>query len=47
MKFFDTTAGIGASFQTHGRTHTDRRTDRREVGNSYLDKADAEVGIVI
>ena len=36
VTFFDTTAGIGASFRTHGRTDGGR-TDRCGSQNSYLD----------
>ena len=38
VTYFDTTAGIGASFWTHGwRTVEDGRTDKRGSRNSYLD----------
>ena len=36
VTFCDTTAGIGARFWKHGRTHY-RKIERHEVGNSYLD----------
>ena len=36
----DSPAGIGASLRTHGSTdgRTDGWTDRRDIGNSILDK---------
>ena len=38
MTFCYTSAGIGGSFRTHGRTHGGGgRTDRRGSQNSYLD----------
>ena len=38
VTFCYTTAGIGASFQTHGQTE-DKRTDRRGSRDSYLNCA--------
>ena len=39
VTFCDTTAGIGASFRTHGQQTVDGsvRTERRGSHNSYLD----------
>ena len=37
VTFCSTTAGIGASFRTHGRRTENGRTDRRGSRNSYLD----------
>ena len=38
VTFCDTTAGIGASFRTHGHKEDGGRKDRRGSRNSYLDK---------
>ena len=40
VTFFDAPARIGASLRTDARTdgHTDGWTDRRDIGNSILDK---------
>ena len=45
VTFSGMTAGIGPSFQTHGRTHgtTDGWTDRCGSRNSYLDYFDHDV----
>ena len=44
MTFSDSPAGIEASLRTDGQTteRTNRWTDRRDVGNSILDKATRE-----